>query len=338
MIFAKLLNAYSHPTFSTNNAKRSLLCSDSSKKVRRKIEVLDNRLNLPLAKKSLSIFEGEHPSSQKFGNGDLVDVHAWQPGDEARMINWKASARVGEPMVSSRQRESSSKTWILVDSSVNMNASCASKSNEYLYEIASNAACFFASLSIKRNDSLNCALFDGDNVLRIPSCRNLPDFERSLDISLCNARKNTRNTDAIIDFANSITQKHGLIVIITDEYAILQKHFNDLQKIARLHSLIVVTLSPVNPFSKSKDIPILDGTTMRKIPAFLVDDSCCKEVKTHRAFINNSLHECLNSAKACLIRGSSSKQIFHSLAKFICNATLQNSVFSVKKNQDLLLK
>ena len=337
MIFAKLLNAYSHPTFFTNNAKRSLLCSDSSKKVRRKIEVLDNRLNLPLAKKSLSIFEGEHPSSQKFGNGDLVDVHAWQPGDEARMINWKASARVGEPMVSSRQRESSSKTWILVDSSVNMNASCASKSNEHLYEIASNTACFFASLSLKRNDSLDCALFDGDNILRIPSCRNLPDFERSLDISLCNARKKTRNTNAIIDFANSITQKHSLIVIITDEYAILQKHFNDLQKIASLHSLIVVTINPVNPFSTSKNIPIVDGTTMRKIPAFLIDDSCAKEVKAHRAFVNNALHDCLNTYKACLIRGSSSSQIFHSLAKFICNATLQNSVFNVKKNQDLLL-
>ena len=166
--FTRMLKSFTKSNFVVQDTKRSLLVSNSAKKIRRKIEELDNRLNLPVAKKSLGVFEGEHPSNHNFGNGDLVDIHSWQPGDEARMMNWKASARLGEPMVSSRERNCSSKTWILVDSSVNMNASCSCNGlNEYLYEAASNSACFFASLSIKRNDSLNCVLFDGNDIIKL---------------------------------------------------------------------------------------------------------------------------------------------------------------------------
>lgn len=336
--FTRMLKSFTKSDFVVQDTKRSLLVSNSAKKIRRKIEELDNRLNLPVAKKSLGVFEGEHPSNHNFGNGDLVDIHSWQPGDEARMMNWKASARLGEPMVSSRERNCSSKTWILVDSSVNMNASCSYNGlNEYLYEAASNSACFFASLSIKRNDSLNCVLFDGNDIIKIPSSRNLPDFERNLDKNIYKTRKKLRDTNTIINFANSINQSRGLIVIITDEYAISSKHFDDLQKISRLHSLIVVTICPINPFNSYKVTPIIDGTTMREIPAFLKDDSCAKEVNTHRAFVNNALHEILNNTGSSLIRGSSSEQIFHSSTKFISKATLQSMFSGAKSNKDLRL-
>lgn len=56
------------------------------------------------------------------------------------MMNWSASARTGQPMVSSRERTSSSHTWIALDTSINMNGTCVS--GESLYEVASNSACF----------------------------------------------------------------------------------------------------------------------------------------------------------------------------------------------------
>ena len=87
---------------------KRLALSEPAKAVRRKIELLDQRIDLPIARKALGLLEGEHPSHRRFGTGDVIDVHAWQPGDEARMMNWSASARTGQPMVSSRERTSSS--------------------------------------------------------------------------------------------------------------------------------------------------------------------------------------------------------------------------------------
>lgn len=99
----------------------------------------------------------------------------------------------------------------------------------------------------------------------------------------------------------------------------------------------MVTICPINPFNSYKVTPIIDGTTMREIPAFLKDDSCAKEVNTHRAFVNNALHEILNNTGSSLIRGSSSEQIFHSSTKFISKATLQSMFSGAKSNKDLRL-
>lgn len=293
--------------------------SECAKTIRRKIELLDQRIDLPVARRALGILEGEHSSHRRFGTGDIIDIHTWQPGDEARMMNWSASARTGQPMVSSRERTSSSHTWIVCDASLNMNAAC--KLKETLYEVASNAACFFASLSLKRNDTVSLICCDGKNKIKVPDSRNLSDFERSLDSAILRARKNNRNTDSLIDAMQRISDDNGLIVLITDEYA-LQAHYTEsLQKIAQKHKLVVVTISPINPCSESLDIPIIDGITLRRIPAFLQNKSVKQEIEARRTVQNSAFNDMLLGSKSILINGASSEEIFRIAAKTVSSAT-----------------
>ena len=69
--------------------------------IRRKIETLGTTLSLPTVRKALGILEGAHASNKRFGADDVVDIHAYEPGDEAKRIDWKTSARAGRPMVCS---------------------------------------------------------------------------------------------------------------------------------------------------------------------------------------------------------------------------------------------
>lgn len=288
---------------------KRLELSDCAKVVRRKIELLDQRIDLPIARKALGLLEGDHPSHRRFGTGDVIDIHAWQPGDEARMMNWSASARTGQPMVSSRERTSSSHTWIACDASINMNGVCVSE--EALYEIASNAACFFASLSLKRHDTVSLLCADGNNVIHVPTARNLSDFEKNLDSALLRARQHMRNIDVLIEALQKVVDKNGLVVFITDEYALRAHQAEALRKITQNHKLVVVTISPVNPFDKSFSRSVTDGVTLRRIPVFLQNNYAKQEVQARRSVHNDALNDMLLGVKASLIHGTSSEEIFH---------------------------
>ena len=84
--------------------------------VRRKIEALGTSMSLPTVAKALGVLEGEHRSNRRGGNDDLLDIRPYEPGDEARAIDWKISARSGRAMVVQRERLASGRVYLLMDS------------------------------------------------------------------------------------------------------------------------------------------------------------------------------------------------------------------------------
>lgn len=83
--------------------------------IRSKIEALGTTLSLPTVRKALGVLEGAHASDKRFGADDVMDIRIYEPGDEAKRIDWKTSARVGRPMVVQRERPSTSRAWLLLD-------------------------------------------------------------------------------------------------------------------------------------------------------------------------------------------------------------------------------
>ena len=118
----------------------------SADPIRAKIEAMGNRLDLPTVAKALGVIEGEHSSHRSGGSDELMDVRAYEPGDEARLIEWKTSARQGRPMVVRRERLVTSRVWLLLDVGREMTASC--ESGELAYQVAANALRMFAALVV----------------------------------------------------------------------------------------------------------------------------------------------------------------------------------------------
>lgn len=301
----------------TPTSKRIRL-SSKSRLVRKKIEILDHRITLPVARTTLGLLEGEHPSHDRYGNGDILDIHSWQPGDEARMMNWSASARVGQPMVSARERCMSSNTWIICDASISMNASCAS--GEFAYEVASNAICLFASLSMKRNDTVQLVMVDGDCVNSMPQSHTVPDCERIIDSAFLRYRRNKQNSDSLIKFIRNIRNKRGLIVLIVDNDSFKASQLEDLQKISLNQALVVVNIETINPCDSSLNARVVDGVTLKQIPAFFMDDIVKKEIASRHAFRKNALDDVLTNMKATLINANSSESMLRNSAHIMSRA------------------
>ena len=64
-----------------------------------------------------------------------MDIRIYEPGDEAKRIDWKTSARVGRPMVVQRERPSTSRAWLLLDVGQEMTGTCVS--GEQVHQVRS---------------------------------------------------------------------------------------------------------------------------------------------------------------------------------------------------------
>ena len=185
----------------------------SQETIRRRIEALGARLSLPAVKRALGVLEGEHQSVRR-GNGyEFLDIRPYTAGDEARLIDWKASARAGRPMIADKEQNATSRVWMLLDSGAQMTGTCTS--GESQMEVALNALRMFAVLSLRRSDELSVILGDSARITRIPLTGGYMAFddlaERIAHIRL------TRPGDlfSLLDYAKRIRDRHALIVIAT---------------------------------------------------------------------------------------------------------------------------
>ena len=148
----------------------------------------------------------------------MIGVHAYEPGDESRLIDWKTSARQGRPMVVERERLSTSRVWLLMDVGLEMTGVCPS--GERAWQVAANALRMFAALSLRRSDDISLVFGDESSITRVPFNGGFAQFERTLDKALDRDWDHHRNIDALLEYARRIKDREALIVLATDEHAI----------------------------------------------------------------------------------------------------------------------
>ena len=268
--------------------------------IRRKIETLGTTLSLPTVRKALGILEGAHASNKRFGADDVVDIHAYEPGDEAKRIDWKTSARAGRPMVVQRERPSTSKAWLLLDVGQEMTAACPS--SEQAYQVAANALCMFAALSLRRGDEVSMVFGDSASITRVPFNGGLAQFERTLDTALQREWTRPRNIDALLEYARRIRDKEALT-----------------------HPMVLIDVATINPFDVSHARVVLDGAGKRRVPAFLRRGNTAGQVRTHREYLAASIRHELNRCGSTVIRSDSSERMFHEFVRMVSTALAQST-------------
>lgn len=291
----------------------------SSDSVRKKIEALGTQLSLPTVRKALGALEGEHASGRRGGSGDAMDVHAYEPGDESRLIDWKTSARQGRPMVVERERLSTSRVWLLMDVGLEMTGVCPS--GERAWQVAANALRMFAALSLRRSDDISLVFGDESSITRVSFNGGFAQFERTLDKALDRDWDYHRNIDALLEYARRIKDREALIVLATDEHAMEERHITTIRRITRTHPMVLIDVATMNPFKavSSRHAPT-DGLSARRVPAFLRNAKAAAEVDTHRAYMAAALEQELTRAGSHIIRSASSESMFDRFVALVSRA------------------
>ncbi len=277
--------------------------------VRRKIEALGSKLSLPTVKRALGALEGDHPSRRR-GNGyDFLDLRPYTIGDEARLIDWKASARSGRPMVTDKEHNSTSKIWMLLDAGIEMSSTTVS--GERQIDVALNALRMFATLSLRRSDEVSLVIGDAKRISRIPVDGGYLAFDNTLERFARRGFKAHRDLSAILDYARRIQDRYAMIVIATDDNAWNDENIKALGLLAQTHPMVIVSVNSINPFDTSTKFDhIVNATSSQRIPAFLRTQKVSDSVKVHREFVTKSLEQKVHQLNATMIRAGSSQAMF----------------------------
>ncbi|WP_314687265.1 DUF58 domain-containing protein [uncultured Bifidobacterium sp.] len=278
--------------------------------VRRRIERLGSTLGIPTVRRALGLLEGEHPSGRAGGSGDVMDIRPYTVEDEARLIDWRASARAGRPLVVRRERTATSRVWMLVDVGREMTGICPS--GERAWAVAANALCMVASLSLRRFDDISLVFADSRRIVRMPFHGGLSRFERMLDTALDRDWDAPRDMDSLLDYASSIADRRCMVVLATEDHALRGRHVPMLRRLTRGHPLLVASVVTANPLAAPQGAlgELRLATRGRRIPAFLMGDAAARDVDVHRRFLSESVGRELTRHGARIMRADSSDSMF----------------------------
>jgi transcriptional regulator with XRE-family HTH domain len=114
-------------------------------------------LSLDALETIMSVLEGSHPGAPRTQFADLTDYRSYQPGDDLRLIDWNAYARLDELFVRTSSAHEGLTLTLLVDCSRSMEVPGYRK----LWH-AKRLAAAFGAVALLHSDAVRvCALTDG---------------------------------------------------------------------------------------------------------------------------------------------------------------------------------
>ena len=254
-----------------------------------RIERLRAALSLPTLRRATGLLDGRHKSVFVGRGQDFDDMSFYRPGDDISDIDWKSSARLGQPVIKRYQRESMMSLVLAVDTGRTMAA--IAPSGEDKRDLALGVAEVFAYLARMRGDSVALVAGDAGRTISRPARSGAKHVETLLTL----LARTFEDLDAPVDGApdgvfelapgapasslprlmervSTWHRRRSLVVLITDTAHPGPDAAIWLRRLSIQHEVIVVQIEDDDPLrpdggrGRDIDLPF-------EIPAFLRSDA-----------------------------------------------------------------
>ena len=246
------------------------------------------RLELPTLRRATGLLDGRH-RSVFIGHGqDFDDLSPYRPGDDVTDIDWKSSARAGQPVIKRYQRESNLPLILAVDTGRTMAAQAPDGDDKRALALA--VAEIFGYLARMRGDPVSLVAGDADRVVDRPARAGAEHAEmilallaRRLDALTTGGTGQERlaagapasRLSAVLERVSTWHRRRSLVVLITDtshpdartDPAVVDW----LRRLSAQHELIAIQVAD--------DVALAPGRGRRRdvelageVPAFLRED------------------------------------------------------------------
>lgn len=225
------------------------------------------RLDLPIARRAAGLLEGRHQSILKGHGQDFDDLHLYSPGEDVGDIDWKASARSGQPVVRRFVRESNLTLVLVVDTGRTMGATAPS--GETKGEVAAFCCALVAYIARDRGDRVALVAGDAERLDQTPPRASTADLEALLALAESMWRPDAPANDLTRPLARAVSayRSRSLMVVVTDEARPGPAEADQLRMLRVRHEVIVVRIADLSPFASDRTTADVDGTP--ELPNFL---------------------------------------------------------------------
>ncbi len=124
------------------------------------------RLELDVTRRLDGLLSGDYLARAVGPGTEPAGARAYQPGDDARRIDWNLSARALAPHVRTTDADRELETWVVADRSASLDFGTARREKR---EVVLAALAAFGSLSVRAGNRFGVLVAGGEKLLRIPA-------------------------------------------------------------------------------------------------------------------------------------------------------------------------
>lgn len=167
-------------------------------------------------------YAGRHKSPYKGSAQEFTDYREYCPGDEIRIIDWKAYARTDRYIIKLFEKETDMQCYVMLDSSASMGFG----GHEYdhlfprpelsKYEYACYLAAALSYLAIKQGDKVGLTLFDRDIKTHIAPGGTFSHLYRMLNLLEWNKVGSQTSISRVLRETFPLLKRKGLLILISD--------------------------------------------------------------------------------------------------------------------------
>ncbi len=224
-----------------------------------------------MVRRATGLLAGRHRSVLTGHGQDFDDLRHYEIGDDVSDIDWKASARVGEPVIRRFAHEVSLAVVLLVDTGRAMTATAPS--GEPKHAVVDEIAAVVAHLARVRGDRVALLAGDAERTVHRPARGSAVEIEATLRALSSQWRPDAppSDLDALVARAVRAFPRRSLMVLLTDETNPRPEHDRLLKLLAVRHEVMVIGVEDLSPVAgpAAEAAALLDVTSGIRLPDFL---------------------------------------------------------------------
>ena len=254
------------------------------------------RVDLHTSNRARGLVQGRGRSLFKGSGEDFDDLKYYQPGDKISDIDWKATARSGEPLIRRFNEERVRHLSIVADTSSSMAATAADGSSKRdAMILAAGMVCFLAQQS---GDLVGMVGGGPARPLQLPSRSSDGHLELLLRTIQQSTTTASESADSawLLERAFRVTSRSTLMTLITDEAHPVVEDFALLRRLTTRHDLMVIRIADADPLQGEElDHDVVDVDAPREIASMArTSAKVARDVAAYRRARSEGISEMLD--------------------------------------------
>jgi len=224
------------------------------------------RMTIPAHRRTRGLLDGGYASVFSGRSHDFDDLREYVPGDEIRDIDWKATARLGSPLVKRYAATRDQTVVLVVDTGRGMTARAAGGGSKC--DVALLAAGVLASVATAHGDSVALVAADAATSVALPGRSSDAHLERLLRTIEARTTPDAAPSDllALLAAASGAFRRRLLMIVVTDECALTAAHERALRRLAAQHEVLWIAVEDADPTDPTAG-DLIDATSATVLPS-----------------------------------------------------------------------
>lgn len=211
------------------------------------ITQVKSKLFIRSTRKSMHALDGAYASLLHGRSLDFEDLRKYEYGDQVRDIDWRATARLGTPLVKRSRAQRMHTIMFVVDTGRSMTALAADERPKRDLAILATGA--LGVLALRHGDDFTMVYGDAGGVRRIAPGRSEGALEHALR-TIGHATDESRapsDRNGLLSFVTRTIARRMIVVVVTDEAPITDETERMLRRLRVQHDVLWLTVRDAEP-------------------------------------------------------------------------------------------